>query len=164
MDFIQQIQLWAKGELLQGKIMIGLGVVFLIGFIAIIRSQTILLRGTIIPLGLLLLVLIGYGGYILYSRPAHAKQSISLYETSKDEAIAREIEKHTNDNKAGKTLIKYVYPIFIIISAGILLFISNTYYKGMALGFALLFIATYIIDNGFVSRSDAILKFLHTLN
>ncbi len=162
MDFIQQLQLWEKGELLQGKIMIDLGILFLIGFIAIFRSQNELLRGSLIPLALLLLILIGYGGYILYSRPAHIKQSIVLYEQSEEEAIKKEIEKHTNDNKAGKTLIKYVYPILIILSALTLLFISNTYYKGMAIGFILLFSATYIIDNGFVSRSETVIEFLRS--
>lgn len=162
MDFIQQLQLWEKGELLQGKIMIGLGVIFLIGLIAIFRSQNEFLRGSLIPLGILLVILIGYGGYILYSRPVHVQQSIALYETSKDEAIVKEIEKHTNDNKAGKMLIKYIYPSLIIISAVLLLFISNVYYKGMVIGFILLFASTYIIDNGFVSRSKTVLKFIES--
>ncbi len=163
MDFIQQLQLWERGELLQGKIMIGFGVISLIGFIAIIRSQNEFLRGSLVPLALLLLILIGYGGYILYSRPAHVKRSITLYETSKDEAILKEIEKHTNDNKAGETLIKYVYPSLIIISAIILLFISSSYYKGMAIGFILLFTATYIIDNGFVNRSETVINYLKSI-
>ena len=160
MDFIQQLQLWERGELLQGKIMIGIGILFLIGFIAIFRSQNEFLRGSLIPLGLFLLIFIGYGGYILYSRPAHVKDIVALYEQSKEEAITKEIEKHTSDNKVGKTLIKYVYPILIILSALGLLFISSPYYKGMLVGFMLLFLATYTIDSGFVSRSEAVLGFL----
>ena len=160
MDFIQQLQLWEKGELLQGKIMIGIGILLLIGCIAILRSQHLLLRGSLVPLGLLLMVFIGYGGYILYSRPAHVKQSIALYENSKDEAIVKEVQKHTNNNKAGKTLMKYVYPAFILFAAVALLFISSAYYKGMAVGFILLFAATYIIDYGFVSRSEKVLELI----
>jgi len=163
MEFIQQLQLWEKGELLQGEIMIGLGVVFLIGFIFIFRIQNEFLRGTLIPLSLLLVVFIGYGSYILYSRPAHVKQSISRYQSSKKEAVVKEIEKHTNDNKAGKTLIKYVYPSLIILSAAFLLFVTNMYYKGMLLGFIILFIATYVIDTGFVSRSETVIKFLDSI-
>jgi len=158
MDFIQQLQFWEKGELLQGKIMIGLGILFLIGFIFIFRSENTFFRGSLIPLSLLLVVFIGYGGYILYSRPAHVKQSIALYETSESEAVAKEIEKHTNDNKVGKALIKYAYPSLIIIAALLLFFMSNVYYKGMAAGFIILFIATYIIDTGFVSRSEIVLQ------
>ncbi len=162
MEFIQQLELWEKGELLQGKIMIGLGILFLIGFIAIFRSQNEFFSGFLIPIGILLIVLIGYGGYILYSRPVHVKESTALYEKSIEEAVIQESSKHINDNKAGKTLLR-IYPILILISIATLFFISTPYYKGMALGFALLFISIFIIDNGFVSRSDSFLVFLETL-
>lgn len=62
MDFIEYINTWVKSEVLQGKIMIGFGVLFLIVFISIIKSQNEFLRGALIPLGLLVFVLIGYGG------------------------------------------------------------------------------------------------------
>ena len=125
MEFIEYTNTWAKNEVLQGKIMIGIGVLALIAFIAILRSESELLRGTLIPLGLLLAILIGYGGYILYSRPAHAKDIISLYQKSASEAVELETTKHINDNKAGKTLILYVYPTLMIISALALFFYSK---------------------------------------
>lgn len=159
MDFIQQLQLWEKGETQQGQIMIAVGVLFLIAFIFILKSENNLLRGTLIPLGLILLVLIGYGGFILVNRPAHVKESITLYQDSPDKAITDEIEKHTNDNKAGNTLTK-IYPILMLVSVLMLIFIPSTYYKGMALGFTLLFISIYLIDSGFISRSEAVLEFL----
>ena len=163
MNFIEYINTWVQREVTQGKIMIGVGILLLFVFYFIFRSQNELLKGSLIPLGLLLLVLIGYGGYILFSRPAHAKESIALFEKSKMEAIEKEKVKHINDNKAGKNLMKYVYPTLIILSALSLLFISSPYYKGMAIGFVLLFVSTYIIDNGFVSRSDAFLVFLNNI-
>lgn len=159
MDFTQQLELWEKGELLQGKIMIGIGVLFLIAFVWILRSQNELLRGVLIPMGILLLVLIGYGGAILYTRPIHTKTSIELYEKSEKEAVQKEIEKHTNDNKAGKTLLK-IYPLLAILALVALWLVPSPYYKGMAIGFALVFIATFIIDYGFVFRSDVVLKAL----
>lgn len=159
MDFIEYADSWAKSEVIQGKIMIGIGMLLLIAFIAVIKNQNELLRGTLIPMGLLLAIFIGYGGYILYSRPAHVKESISFYQQAKKEAIEKEEIKHINDNKVGKTLLK-VYPILMLISIVALLFMSNPYYKGLALGFAILCIAIYIIDYGFVSRSDSFLSFL----
>jgi len=164
MDFIEYANSWAKSEVTQGRIMIGIGILLLPALYGIFRSQNELLKGAMIPLSLLLLVLIGYGSYILYSRPAHVKESIALYEKSKTEAIEAEKIKHINDNKAGKTLIKYVYPVLIIISALSLLFLSSLYYKGMAIGFVLLFASTYVMDNGFVNRSDAFLAFMEKLN
>jgi len=163
MDFIEYTNTWAKSEVTQGRIMIGIGFVLLFVLYYIFRSQNELLRGTLIPLGLLLIVLVGYGSYILYSRPAHAKESIAQYQQSKKEAIEKEKIKHINDNKAGKTLIKYVYPILMLVSVLALLLVPNQYYKGMAIGFVLLFVSTYMMDNGFVSRSDAFLSFLNNL-
>jgi len=161
MDFVQQLQLWEKGELLQGKLMIVVGVLFLVAFIFILKSENTLLRGALIPVGLLLLVLIGYGGFILVNRPAHVKESIAFYEQSPIKGIATEIEKHTNDNKAGNTLVK-VYPVLILVSALALIFIPSIYYKGMALGFIILFTSTYIIDSGFISRSETVLNFIQS--
>jgi hypothetical protein len=162
MDFIEYANSWAKSEVTQARIMIGIGVLLLVAFIGIIKSENELLRGSLIPMGLLLIILLGYGSYILYSRPAHVKESIAFYQQSDKEAIVKEQTKHINDNKAGKTLLK-IYPILMLVSIIALLFISSPYYKGMAVGFTVLFIATFIIDSGFVSRSDSFLVFLSGL-
>ena len=163
MDFIEYTNAWAKSEVSQGRIMIGIGTLLLFALYGIFRSQNELLKGALIPLGLLLIVLIGYGSYILYSRPAHATESIALYQKYGTEAIEKEKIKHISDNKTGKTLIKYVYPVFMVISTIALFFLQNQYHKGMALGFLLLFVSTYAMDSGFVSRSDAFLSFLNNL-
>ena len=57
-------------------------------------------------------------------------------------------------------MIKYVYPALIVLAGLCLFFINLAYYKGMALGFVVLFVATHIIDYGFVSRSENFLEFL----
>jgi hypothetical protein len=160
MEFINYINTWVKSEVLQGRIMIGIGVLVLIAFIFIIRSENELLRGALIPMGLIIAILIGYGGFILYSRPAHAKASIERYESNPQEAVVQEVAKHTNDNKAGVPLTKYVYPALLLLSAVALYFAPSPYYKGMALGFGLLAITAFIMDSGFVSRSNAFLEFL----
>jgi hypothetical protein len=163
MDFIEYMNAWVKSEILQGRIMIVIGVVLVIPYIGIWRSENEFLRGSLFPLGLLLVVLIGYGGYIIHSRPAHAKKSIEHYKTSEKEALDKERIKHLNDNKAGKTLIRFVYPALMLISVIALFIVVAPYYKGMAIGFTLLFAATYVIDSGFVSRSDSFLSYLTTL-
>jgi hypothetical protein len=163
MDFIEYANSWSKSEVTQGRIMIATGILVLLAFVSILKSNNEFLRGALIPLSLLVLVLIGYGSYILYSRPAHVQSSIELYKQSKEKAIESEKEKHINDNKAGKTLTKYVYPGLVILSSLMLFFVSSPNYKGMAIGFIILFAATYIIDTGFVSRSDAFLEFLNKL-
>ena len=160
MDFIEYTNNWSKLEVTQGRVMIGAGVILLIVLYGIFQSQIELLKGALIPLVFLVIILVGYGSYILSSRPAHAKESIALYQKSAKEAIVKERAKHINDNKAGKTLMKYVYPSLILFSVIFLFTLSNPYYKGVALGIILLSISAYIIDNGFVTRSDAFIAFL----
>lgn len=160
MEFTDYTNTWAKSEVLQGKIMIAIGLFLSVAFIAIYRSENQLLRGSLIPLGLLLAILLGYGSFILYSRPAHAKEIIQLYQKNPKEAVKQETTKQINDNKAGKLLIR-IYPILMLISVIAFIFVSASYYKGTALGFVLLFVSMFIIDNGFVSRSNAFLSFLN---
>lgn len=164
MNFIEYTNAWAKSEVVQGRIMIATGIIFLFVLYSIFRGQNELLKGALIPLSLFILVMIGYGSFILYSRPAHAKESIQRYQTSEAEALETEKEKHINDNKAGKTLMRFVYPALILLSAASLFFVADPYYRGMALGFIVLCASIYIMDYGFVSRSDAFLDFLDSLN
>lgn len=159
MDFVEYINNWAKSEVTQGRIMIGIGILFLFAIYGILQSQNELLRGAIIPLCLLVVILIGYGSYINYSRPAHVRESIAAYKSSKPQAIEQEKAKHINDNKSGTTLLK-IYPILALIAVLGLIFAPSAYYKGMSIGFAIVFLATFVIDYGFVSRSDAFLDFL----
>lgn len=163
MDFTTYLNAWLKSEITQGRIMIGLGILGLVALYGILRSQHELLRGTIVPFSLLLLVLIGYGSYILVSRPAHARASTARYEAAPSEAIATERAKHVNDNRAGKTLLRYVYPLLILLGGGALLFLGSPHYRGVAIGVIFLAAAAYVIDYGFVSRSDAFIAFLDTL-
>ena len=163
MNFIEFSNAWAKSEVVQGRIMIGIGILFLIVAYSIFRGQNELLRGALIPLSLFVLVMIGYGSFILYSRPAHSKGCIELYQADQAEALVKEREKHINDNKAGKNLMRYAYPALILLSGVSLFLVSSPYYRGMALGFIVLFVSVYVMDYGFVSRSDAFIEFIDKL-
>lgn len=163
MDFIEYSNSWAKSEVTQAQIMIGIGILFVAAFVGILKSEVELLRGSLLPMGVILVLLLGYGSFILYSRPAHAKESIALYQESKQEAIEQEKAKHINDNKAGKLLMK-VYPALALVAIVVVMIVPTPYYKGMAIGFVLLFLTAFIMDNGFVTRSDAFLAFLDSLS
>jgi len=128
MTFIQYATAWSKSEVTQGQIMVGIGVLVLVALVGILRSENELLRGSVIPLTLIVIAGIGYGGYVIYSRPAHVKTSIAAYKNSKEEAVKLEIQKHITDNNAGKSLLKYVYPTGLILAALALLFVPGGYY------------------------------------
>jgi hypothetical protein len=161
MEFTDYTNAWAKSEVYQGKWMIGIGILIAIAFGQIFRSDNILLKGTLVPAGLLLAILLGYGSYIIYSRPAHAKEMIRIYQHDPEEAIKIEMTKHIKDNKAGNMLMR-TYPVLMLISIVALWLVTSSYFKGMTVGFAILFISAFIIDNGFVSRSNAFIAFLNS--
>lgn len=76
MDFIDYTTAWARAEVQQAKLIVRTGLLLLLAFGAILRGENDLLRGSLLPLGLLLALLVGYGGSLFYSRPAHAQASI----------------------------------------------------------------------------------------
>lgn len=57
MNLLEHTTTWVNGEVLQGKIMLGLGILLLGATIAIFKSEHELLKGSLIPLGLLTLML-----------------------------------------------------------------------------------------------------------
>ncbi|MEM6342412.1 MAG: hypothetical protein AAF927_00980 [Bacteroidota bacterium] len=79
MKFIQKPQIWAKGDLLQGKIMLGVSIVLLLVSIAIFRGESEVLCGGLIPLGLTLVVLMGYSTYVMSSRQIYIQEMTSRY-------------------------------------------------------------------------------------
>ena len=61
MDLVDHATAWAKGELIQGRVMFLYGLLLLVCFVFIWRSNHEILRGTMIPMGILICVMLGYG-------------------------------------------------------------------------------------------------------
>ena len=83
MNFLQGLQTWAKGDMQQGRWMIGLAIVILLPFIVFLfKNNQSLQKGTAIPICLLLVVSIGYGGYVWYSRAQHISHAEKQFQRS----------------------------------------------------------------------------------
>jgi len=136
---------WAKGDAFQGKVMIAVGLIILVAFILIIRSDDSLYRGALIPLGFLLAILIGYGSVLAFTRPTHLKTTTQLYNESPKEAITKEYNKASTDHR-NYSMLKKVWPVLILISIGGFFFVSTNYYKGLSIGLGVLFLTALIID------------------
>lgn len=159
MDLIQHMTYWVKGELIQGRIMVGIGILFLIAMIFIFKSDNVFLRGTLIPLSFLLVVLLGYGGSMLYSRPMYLKQATEQYQSDPNAAHSQQLAKAEKDNKAYSNL-KPVWAIIISICAILLIVFTSPYYKGVALGIIVTFSALFVVDATLHSRLKPYLEFL----
>ncbi|WP_025298812.1 hypothetical protein [Niabella soli] len=145
MDFLQQLNVWAKGDALQGKIMVGTGLLLALALPFLFKKEYPLFNGMFIPICLLVLVNLGYGGFLLYSRPKHVESISKLYQQNPRETVKKELQKARTDNK-NYTLLKPIWAMLIIISALAFFFINNEYFKGASLGMICLSVGFLLID------------------
>lgn len=145
MNLLEHTKVWVSGEVLQGKIMVVMGIALLIAWIAILRSEHSLLKGSIIPIALMLVVLLGYGGMQVLVRPTHVQKVSTLYAESPEKALEQEVQKANKDNKAYSTL-KPIWAILIVLSLVLYFVFPTDYIKGLSIGLAALFLSLLILD------------------
>lgn len=145
MDIITYTEQWIKGEVLQGKIMFAIGIVVLALFLYVANFQDAFYKGMILPVGLLLLVLLGYGGFQITMRPKHINNVTTLSETNPKLALGQELEKAKKDDKS-YSLLKPIWIVLFIASSILFFVISSSFWKGMSFGFALWFLTAFVFD------------------
>lgn len=146
MEIIKHTTEWVNGEVLQGKIMIGIAVLLLVAWVAIFRGQHEILRGALIPLGLMVVALGGYGGYQVTSRPGHIAKVQKLAENNPKEALQAEQTKAAKDHKAYSTL-KPVWMVLIVVSVLLAFLLKGNYQKGLGMGLIALFLTLLALDS-----------------
>lgn len=162
MNLLEHTTNWVEGEIVQGKIMFVLGVVVLIGFITIFRSNSALLRGMLVPIGLILLILFGYGGYQIFGRPPHLNMVTDLIEKNPKQAIEQEYKKAEKDDST-YTMLKKVWVTLIVVSAFSYLFFSSNYLHGLSIGLVGLFATTLLVDSILHQRLLSYMKAMEEL-
>ena len=162
MDLLKYTTEWVKGEIFQGKIMLGIGILLTIGSIAILKNNNEILRGTLIPLGLILIVFLGYGSYQTFGRQSYLTKVTSVYNENPENAVKQEYEKALKDVKTYK-LLKTAWTILIVISVIAYSFFSKDYYKGLSIGFIGLFLTTLLVDSLLLYRLETYLKGLNEI-
>lgn len=116
-------------------------VILLIATIAINKNDNSLLRGTLIPLWVLLI-----GGSQTFSRLAHINKVADVYVESPDKAIEQEVTKAEKDDKSYRNL-KKAWVILIALAAILYIFVSNEYFKGLSIGLIALFLTALTVDS-----------------
>ncbi|NNK74515.1 MAG: hypothetical protein HKP42_00480 [Maribacter sp.] len=164
MELLDHTTEWVKGEVFQGKIMLAIGILLLIGGVAILKSDHEILKGTLIPLGLILLLILGYGAMQVFSRPGHVTKVSQVLAENPQDALEQEYNKAMKDDKIYSTL-KIVWSILIVIAAGLyLLFPSSSHYlKGLAIGLIGLFLTVLVVDSVLHYRLSIYLKAINGL-
>ena len=163
MDLIKYTQEWVRGEVLQGKIMVAMGLLFLIAVIFILKGDHQILRGTLIPLGLVLLMLLGYGGFQIFGRPAHVTKVDTLYQENPDKAVLQEYNKALKDDKT-YSRFKPIWAVLLVVSVILFFVFTGNYLKGLAIGLMILFLSLLTLDTILQDRLKIYLEGLTELN
>jgi len=157
MQLIQYTSEWIKGEVNQGKILIILGVVLLIISFFIFKNTNEILRGMLIPFGLILLMLFGYGGYQIFSSPNKLTKVTDSYKENAKNTIQKEYEYAQKGDKS-YTQLKPIWAFLIVVSVALYFIFSKDYFKGLAMGLMVLFLTTLILDSVMHYRLKTYLK------
>lgn len=162
MDFIEQANTWAQGDAILGRIMMAIGIAALVSLIFIIRGDQAILKGMVIPLSLITLLGLGYGGFLGFSRIGHAEKAAALYQSNPDQAVSQELKKAERDN-GNYTMIKKVWPALIVICALLLFYFKGDYSRGLLIGLLLLFVFGMMLDTFLHHHLEPYLKVLREL-
>jgi hypothetical protein len=144
MDFIQQIQVWTRGELEQGKWMLVISLLLLPVLFLLLKSGNALSRGMVIPLSVLFLIIAGYGSYLVISRTKNTEQIENEFRQNAGQTIESQHQKATKDEK-DFTLLKSIWGAMVVVSI-LLYFFTKEYYRGLSLGLAVMFVGLLITD------------------
>jgi len=162
MEFLQQLHNWTKGEVTQGRGMLAFAILLLPVIVIVIKNTQTLQKGMTIPIILLFAVQVGYGSYLLVSRTKQKEQTEKQFQQNQQQAITAELSKAENDSRT-YTALKCAWGALTAISVIGYFAFSNDYYKGLSLGFAVMFLALLYTDTLLHQRLSLYMQFLQKL-
>ncbi|NNK80205.1 MAG: hypothetical protein HKO93_01805 [Flavobacteriales bacterium] len=154
---IEHVTKWANGDIAQGKIMLIAGVLALLAAIFAWKNGGEMLRGMLIPMGLIVLICGGYGGFMQNQRAGIITEvSKGFQEDAKvirDAEIAR-ISKECRTYK----MMNYIWASMALVGVVILFMAGTNVWKGASLGIILLAATGFIVDNFLHGRAEVYLS------
>lgn len=151
------------GDSLQGKLMLAAGIIALIASVVIFRGENFMLKGMLIPLGVIVILGCGYGGFLSFSRPGHLINSTDMYKEKPQLVIEQELVKAKRDNRNYSMIIK-IWPVLIAIAALLLFVFQDDYKRGLLIAVLILFVFGLIVDTFLHQRLEPYLHFLQQLS
>lgn len=161
-ELAEHTALWASGDALQGKIMLGIGITLIAAVIFILLGNNPLLKGTLIPLALVIIITVGYGGFIAFTRVPHAEKVATSYEKDPIATVEQEWTKANKDHMAYSRL-KKIWPVLIAMCGIMFLLVGTDYLRGLSLGLTVAFLSGLIIDSLLDQRLQPYLNVLTEL-
>lgn len=145
MEVLRHLESWAKGDASQGQVMVVIGILLVLSIVLILRQESALLRGMVIPLSLLTLICLGYGSFMAYSRPQYVISTIEEFDKAPEQTAQKQLKKIAQDHKVYSTLIP-IWAILIVAAVALYFIFNKDYYKGVALGVMAMSVGGIVID------------------
>lgn len=163
MHIVYHATQWVKGEVMQGRIMFGLGILSLIAFFYFANLHQAFYKGMIVPVLLLQIILLGYGGFQLFKRPSYIEKVIIENHLNPSNAHINELEKAKKDDKI-YGILKPIWALLFLVSMLLFVIFKGDFAIGMSFGFALWFVTAFICDWFLHHRLKTFLVALQQLN
>ena len=163
MDLLKHTIRWVNGEVLQGSIGLGIGILIAIVFLYSVNFQQSFYKGMILPFVLVQFLLLGYSSFQILMRPKHiAKVEQSLSENPQ-RTLKTELEKSLKDDSV-YSKIRVFWAVLFVLSVILFFALANDFFKGMSLGFAAFFIVVYTFDTLLHLRLKTYLSAIQNIN
>ncbi len=162
MELINYTTQWVKGEVLQGRIGFGIGILIAIAFLYFANFQQSFSKGMIVPFVILQAVLLGYSGFQMTMRPKHIGKVSQEIHVNAANAAQMELGKSKKDDKV-YSIIKIVWASLFVVSLILFFVLKNEFGKGMSLGFAIFFVVAFIFDSMLHNRLKTYLNALEQI-
>ena len=164
MIFLQQMQLWTEGDVLQGRWMIGIALIVLLPSILLVfKNDNPILHGMWIPLFLLLLMNIGYGSYLVLSKPKSMKQTQVQYEKNPTQTVEIVLRNMKQADKSYR-ITKLLWATFMAISVMLYFVFTKDYFRGLTLGLMIMFFGMLVIDTLLHQRVKQAMETINHIN
>lgn len=164
MNLLQQMQLWTKGDVLQGRWMIGIAlVIFLPSILLFFKNNNPILHGMWIPLFLLLLMNIGYGSYLVLSKPKSLKETKIQYKKNPIQTVEIVLGNMKQADKSYR-ITKLLWATFMAISVLLYFVFTKNYFKGLTLGLMIMFFGMLVIDTMLHQRVKQAMETINHIN
>lgn len=145
MEFIQHLETWTKTDVNQGKFMLAIAILIVLPVcLLLFKTHHTFQKGMLIPLGVLFLLNMGYGSYLLISKPKYVEQTKKRFQLDPQKTIENEGAKVKADDKS-YTITKDLWAGLFVLSV-VFFVCTKEYFQGLSLGFSLMFAGMFLID------------------
>lgn len=133
------------------------GAIVLLATILAWKNGGEMLKGMLVPLGLLVFIAAGYGGFMQVNRPAHATALAERYQQDPEGSRTAEIARVENDCKNYR-MMNFIWSTFCIAGIALVFLAGSGTWKGVGLGLIVLSSAGFVVDNFLHHRAEVYLE------